>query len=251
MAMAISKAFQDRFNQIYTQTMEQEAPMKATVAGNHGLAALISAQTRASMPTVGFSVDGVTYTELKGEVDNQRLQMVFKVPGPGVIAYQGEVRPALLGDTFTIDMDRRYAQARRPMPTPDRIPLSVEDDLIGVRGVSTHRVETQYLDGGHEIKFVPRGSHGTPEIHEEDMPDAIASRTANIADFGRIKIAAMKLATQMSAYNNADPPSPEQLAVFIRSYQNMQRWRDGVMKQVEIADGQMESIEDMLNRWLD
>jgi hypothetical protein len=125
-----------------------------------------------------------------------------------------------------------------------RVPLAVDSQRFQMSGKWVQRVETQYLDGGHEVR--------TPNITEEsDMSDAVKAKTANIADFGRIKIATEKLAQQMRQYSTANPPSPEQLATFIRSYQNILRWRDGVLDQLNAAAGQIDAVQGMLERWLD
>lgn len=134
----------------------------------------------------------------------------------------------------------------------DRIPLSTETTTgFAIAGHAATRRDIQFLDGGQLTESFVTRDHSDYYASEIDMPDAVSSRTANIADFGRIKIAAAKLATQMSSYSTANPPSPEQLAVFIRSYQNMERWRTGVLAQVEMANGQMATIHEMLGSWLD
>ena len=136
--------------------------------------------------------------------------------------------------------------------TVDRVPLSVDVTTgFAIAGRPGTRRDTQYLDGGYVQESFTTRDHSNYFATETDMPDAVSSRTSNIADFGRIKIAASKLAGQMASYNAASPPSPEQLAVFIRSYQNMVRWRTAVEAQMEMANGQMSTIEGMLDRWLD
>lgn len=107
-------------------------------------------------------------------------------------------------------------------------------------------VTSRYLDGHARTTSTAGSYHKESEVPHEVVP----VRSKDVTDFGRLCTAAKSLAVSMSEFGPGDEPSPQQLAVFIDGYKNLQEWRGRVREQMALAEGQIRTVETILGQLL-
>lgn len=153
-------------------------------------------------------------------------------------------------------------QRRKPRPAPGvtsrfdvthaisveygRVRLSKMTEARGkINGKDFTVTTIRYLDG------TVRTVSGTAQLTQEKVTmEAVPSRTRDITDFGRLSVAAKKLAQSMSAYGPQNPPSAEQVTTFVMGYKNLQEWRRQAQEKMTRAEGEIEVVEQVLARFL-
>jgi hypothetical protein len=127
-----------------------------------------------------------------------------------------------------------------------RVRLSKMREVRGKYDGSDFTVTTtRYLDG--TVRTV---SSSAQYRNEKVTMEAVPSRTRDITDFGRLSVAAKKLAQSMSAYGPQNPPSAEQVTTFVMGYQNLQEWRRQAQERMTRAEGEIDVVEELLTRFM-
>ena len=99
-----------------------------------------------------------------------------------------------------------------------------------------------YLDG--RVVTTSAGQTTITEV-EQMAPTALPGvRTKDILDFGRMQTAASELVRQIQQVG-ADP-SKEQLEILLLSYQGILEWRRRAREQMQNAEGQIDTVGQML-----
>lgn len=102
---------------------------------------------------------------------------------------------------------------------------------------------TRYLDGGGTVVTVA-GDYRSESLMAFE---AVPGRTQDVLDLGRLAVATQTLAKAMAA--NPDP-SVEQVALWLQSYAGLRDWQKAAQARLEQAEGQIDSIGVMVQRFL-
>lgn len=118
--------------------------------------------------------------------------------------------------------------------------------LIDGRAQPMKVVTTSYLDGAaREV-----ATAGSYDQETEVALAAIPARSEDVTDFGRLTRATKAQAVAMSEFGAKNPPSPEQLTVFVAGYRSLLEWREMARRRMTEAEGQIDVIEAMLSTML-
>ena len=134
--------------------------------------------------------------------------------------------------------------------TPDgvrriRLARSVDRSAV-LNGQPTTRTKTRYLDGtGTHVVEAGQSRSEIPMAFE-----AVPARTQDVLDLGRLSNAAGALASQMRAHGPGSQPSPEQLAVWLKSYQGLLSWKKAADDRLVKAQGEIDTIGLVLGQFL-
>ena len=110
--------------------------------------------------------------------------------------------------------------------------------LVDGRSQPMRVTTTTYLDGVRRVAVA--GSY----YQEDEVPlEAIPARSSDVTDFGRLASAAKALSSAMSEFGPKNPPSQEQITVFVSSYRHLMEWRRKAREKMVEAEGQIDVVE--------
>lgn len=150
---------------------------------------------------------------------------------------------------MTIRTDTKVVDVLDPVTRLRRVRISreISSGQVMMQGKHFTSTTSQFLDGaGHRVGSTGDGGDVVTPMEWSAVP----ARTQDVMDLGRLSLATQTLAKQMSRFGPDNPPSAEQVTVWLQSWQGLQQWKKRADERLTHSEGEIQSVGKVLSQFV-